>query len=640
MFHHPYHWLLPTNRRAFSTLIEHTSDIAIYGHEHVAYLRETMNRDGSSQLYLEAGVLQETDAPSESWFHVLVLNLEADKQKTVTLRWSGTRYETDLEDAWRDLSQNSLRRVKEFQFHKNYQEKLNESEFKFSTTKGDFTLEDLFIFPNLTEFSAKERLRKIDPKLGQSVELKVGSGHIVETIKREKRVIVYAPEKAGKTTLLKRLQVELLSDNFVPVYLDAIHLNVIRPEQVMVAIEGAFEKQYQTPNIEIFRQLSSERRVILVDNFHAPKMTNTSRNTLISRLNVLAGITILVSADDPTVHEMVIHRALPELANFRRFEIKSFGYSLREQLIQRWFARMDPYTSDEENRVRVCTQAGRYVNTVILAQLVTPYPFYVLMILQQLESQVGVDFSTASYSAFCELYVKQELKITNQTSGLERGMLERVLDLFAGQLFEKHQRALSKIEFYALVNKYAQDYKMQAEASRILDAFSANGILRESVEEIEFLHNYQYRYFVASNLARILEENRLDAMVKVRALVEELHLENSANIVVLLGHISRDREVVQCVLERAKRTFIDVEPCDFDRSTEFASRLTDRVPEVTLDLLEALEARQHLANQQDIQALPSSNERNMEMLIQPEADAYDSAVDEMDNTFREILLIN
>jgi hypothetical protein len=131
VFHRPPHWLEPQNRRAFIGLIERTSDIAIYGHEHVASLRDTMNRDGSSQRYIEAGVLQETYDPKVSSFHVIVLDNADKKQRVVSLSWNTDRYQTETSGSWQDSPQNSLRRVREFQFIEKQQKFLLDNEFPY-----------------------------------------------------------------------------------------------------------------------------------------------------------------------------------------------------------------------------------------------------------------------------------------------------------------------------------------------------------------------------------------------------------------------------------------------------------------------------------------------------------------------------
>jgi hypothetical protein len=229
VFHHPYGWLEPNNARDFRNLIERTSDFALTGHEHVPGVRDVSNRDGSTQHYIEGGVLQDNDDPAQSWFHVIVLDLLNNQHKTVTLTWNGERYSTSCEDAWSSIPWNSLRQRREFQFQQGYAEELDHSDFRFSTARRQFSLSDLFLYPELTVSSPRDQARRIDPKLGKPEATRVRSGQFLDFIREHRKVMLYGPEKSGKTTLSKRLQVELYEAGMVPVRLDVSRLKDLQP---------------------------------------------------------------------------------------------------------------------------------------------------------------------------------------------------------------------------------------------------------------------------------------------------------------------------------------------------------------------------------------------------------------------------
>jgi hypothetical protein len=638
MFHHPMHWLEPQNRRVFIGLLERTSDIAIYGHEHESYLRETLSRDGASQLYIEAGVLQETHDRTKSSFQVIALDLGRKFQRVISFVWDKDFYRTETEQGWRDSSQNSLRKVREFQFSPVHQQFLLDNAFPFATTKGNFTLEDLFVLPSLSEYSSRELYKKIDPKLGKPIEKQILSSRVLEVVKQEKTLLIYGSEKSGKTAFLKRLHAGLQTGNHVPVYIDLERFKTQKPDDVSAAVESIFRSQYQTPTVDRFRQLERERRVILVDNFHTTKLNSLMKDAIIERLSNFAEMVIIASADDASIHDLEIQKFQRSLQPFKRFVIMPFGFSLREKLIQKWFLKSDPYVTlapDIENR---CAQAATYVNQIISSKLIASTPLNVLMVLQQLEAHLGSNFNTATYSAFCELYVKQSLGEAAKTSNLNQGMLERILELFAYLIFETKETGIPMAKFDNLVTDYRTHYKMEVETQRILNELLVRGLVRQSMDGIEFCHNYQYRYFVASGLARLLQTNQLEANAMIQALVDDLHLENAANIIVLLGHITKDLSIVQRVFDRAKTTFIGLPSCDFDETTEFANRLTDRVPDVTVDVFNILENRQRNALVRDGE--DESNGLSSDALVKPSTEEYESSVDEMDDAMRGIFQIN
>lgn len=640
VFHHPYGWLEPNNARDFRNLIERTSDFALTGHEHVPGVRDVSNRDGSTQHYIEGGVLQDNDDPAQSWFHVIVLDLLNNQHKTVTLTWNGERYSTSCEDAWSSIPWNSLRQRREFQFQQGYAEELDHSDFRFSTARRQFSLSDLFLYPELTVSSPRDQARRIDPKLGKPEATRVRSEQFLDFIREQRKVILYGPEKSGKTTLSKRLQVELYEGGMVPVRLDASHLKDLQPAKVWKTVEEAFEEQYDK-GTEAYRQLPGEKRAFLVDNFHSEVLDHRQKEALVEQLTKLGDCVVLFSGDELAVDEFVIARSLKPLLEFKRCEIQPFGYSLRSQLIRRWYTTSDAYTSDVAALRRKCLQVEQFVNNMLGAQLITPYPFAVLIILQQIETSLGHDITSASYSAFCELYVKQQLALMSEATKIDLGTFGAVLEEFAYRLYESRQRTISRPAFEALVAEYSRSKLIRVDPQRLIDALQSRGFLRNTASGIEFLYNYQFHYFTAAHVDSLLKTDPDKGREVVAGLVENLHLENNANIVVLLGHLSKDPRIMQAVLEKARSLLEAQQACDFDRSTEFVARLTDRVPQLVYQDSDPEANHTEKLKLHDARAEGDQEARTpAETLARPDPERYDHSVDEIDETLRNFITLN
>ncbi|MWR36325.1 hypothetical protein GN073_08405, partial [Helicobacter pylori] len=155
-----------------------------------------------------------------------------------------------------------------------------------------------------------------------------------------------------------------------------------------------------------------------------------------------------------------------------------------------------------------------------------------------------------------------------------------VLEELAYRLYDSGQRTISRPAFEALVAEYSRSKLIKVDPQRLIDALQSRGFLRNIASGVEFLYNYQFHYFTAAHVDSLLKTDPDKGREVVAGLVENLHLENNANILVLLGHLSKDPRIMRAVLENARSLLGTQQACDFDRSTEFVARLTDRVPQL------------------------------------------------------------
>jgi GTPase SAR1 family protein len=151
---------------------------------------------------------------------------------------------------------------------------------------------------------------------------------VIETLIKEKYSIIYAPEKSGKTSLLKRLQNEFLNQGLIAIRLDGVNLAKHDSGKILQYIESVFSTQFETPDIEIFNQLPRERKVILLDNFHDTRLKPTFKNKIIESLRIFASIIIITSAGDIAIDELLIQKNINELRDFKKYQILPFGIAM------------------------------------------------------------------------------------------------------------------------------------------------------------------------------------------------------------------------------------------------------------------------------------------------------------------------
>ncbi|MCP5064780.1 MAG: metallophosphoesterase, partial [Ignavibacteriae bacterium] len=98
LFHHPFHWLNPTNRREFATHIHKTADFYLTGHEHESSKEKIDDLDDNTVYHIEGTVLQDSENIFKSEFHLIGFDLEKESFKIEKYFWNNNMYELSAED--------------------------------------------------------------------------------------------------------------------------------------------------------------------------------------------------------------------------------------------------------------------------------------------------------------------------------------------------------------------------------------------------------------------------------------------------------------------------------------------------------------------------------------------------------------
>jgi len=160
VFHHPYNWLPATTYRQFRAHIEETSDLILTGHEHEPDHYQKYSFKGEVNEYLEGAVFQEHGRPDRSGFHVVYLDLVAQRQRTVSFWWQNGMFVPDVhEDTWLGYKRGSRSGKRDFDLNDEFARWLEEPGACYHhPAKTNLSLSDFFVFPNLKELQFRGRM--------------------------------------------------------------------------------------------------------------------------------------------------------------------------------------------------------------------------------------------------------------------------------------------------------------------------------------------------------------------------------------------------------------------------------------------------------------------------------------------------
>lgn len=242
------------------------------------------------------------------------------------------------------------------------------------------------------------------------------------------------------------------------------------------------------------------------------------------------------------------------LAPFRWWEILPFGHLRRGELIEKWNSLGQTETIESGVLHRRNDETTRNVNSLIRRNLLPPKPFYVLTILQMLDSVMQANFELSSYGHCYQVLILQSLK--------KVGLRSQDLDPYVNYLtelayffFKTKREALTRPEFSDFKTNYSKNFVIKSH-DRVLKNLHDAEILRS--DEISLRFSYKYiLYFYA---AKYMSENLGKVEEDIQWLCEWMHLESNANVLIFLMHHSRDQRVIDEVLLREQLIFDGVPP--------------------------------------------------------------------------------
>ena len=562
LMHHPLGWFESTNARQLRSKLDEAAQIILTGHEHMslAYERTTLTTRHSA-LWIEGAVLLEENS-EQSGFNLIELDLSADRLRVYLYAWDGEIYSPQSQSDWTDFSAQNRRG--KWSVTAEFDRDLEDPGAPFTHPHvAKLTLEDLFISPDL-------RLREAEE--GQSPR-KIASAETLAFVMSAPRFLLVGAEDSGKTTFLKRLFTQLRAEGRVPLLIRGDELKRPDAQHVDRVIENAINYQYGCDLGLAFKQVERNRRVVLLDDLHRTKLNTKGMGKLLDRLGEQFG-TLVCSVDDLFEMNLTASSAGAEILQaFVVGELREFGYQLRGALIERWVRLGREESLSDVEADHEVMRVERQLDALIGKSLFPAYPLFILTVLQTIEAMSGLQ--TAQVGTYGYVY---ESLITKRLSGSRDISLDtkyNFLAFIANALFAQGQRTMSRLEMEGLTRRYFDQYRVQLAADKLLAEFVSAGLMIRSGDDYSFRYKYIYYYFVGRYFAYGLEDPDLeqDLRARIEALIANIHVEESANVILFLLYQTKDRGVIDTLFKKAEELHGSVQPVNFDGDVQFVEQL-------------------------------------------------------------------
>ncbi|QNK89871.1 metallophosphoesterase [Sporosarcina sp. resist] len=580
LLHHPTHWLNPVNKREVDAVLRENSDIILTGHEHESTHTKGSNLQGDETLYFEAAALQ-TNFPDESSFTILHLDLTKNHLSKNDFIWCPENEIYFKNDIIINEEINIAKTLKKngFYFKSEFETWLHEPGImiKHPRIADEILLGDIYVFQDaeILDIEDKDPSSKI---INLSTLLKFN----------DNKVMIIGPENYGKTAFCKRYILEAFQQGYVPVLINGDRLNKTSIGEIKRSILVEFTKQYGEQKKEEFSQLEKERIILIIDDVNKSPLNAKHRIKLLNEINEHYLNVIITSSEFIKYEELLVEteKAIYK-DDFTFMEMLPLGNELRGELIKTWNEIGDTGTSDEDEKIKRINRCETILRTMIGNNYVPSLPFFVLTILQTVESGDS-NLKDSAYGYYYEYLIRNQLlniRLTNEDMNTFNNYIAHLAFTF----FTEKTSYMSRTELKNFHEQYKVEYAVTAEFNIFLKMLLDTSIITEFGSTFSFKYKYIYYYFAAKYLSDNLTEPEI--VNRVSEMCGKLYNEEYSNIIMFLSHLSKNPVILTNVLASAKNIFKKYIPSKLDEDVQSLNKLAVNIPELVIENRNVLEER-------------------------------------------------
>lgn len=610
IIHHPFNWNAPQNSHSLINHLKNTSDFILTGHEHQfsRYLND--NFEGNYTEFIESAALQDDDSFEKSNFNIMTIDFENEQHLVTQFEFNGKFYKSlNEEENWNKIKRD--RNLEEQIFN------INQTTINFITKpganftnkrKGILTLRDIYVFPDLKTIN-------YTPSTTNTFNKFINSKKLLNFSNNEFKFVFTGDERSGKTSLCKMIYKISFENKIIPIYLKGSDINNTSPNDIHKIISKAFKKQYDG-DIELFKQTDNSKKLIIVDDFDKSKLKPTHRNNFLNNISNIYSKIIVTGTDLILLLDFLSKKknTVEELKSYNHFEIIQFGPKLRDKLIRKWL-NINIEDDDlilEESVYKELDYVTTSIKTVIGKNFIPSYPFFLLTLLQAYESGKQHDLSASQYGSYYELLINLSLhKIDKKQEVIT--FYDNLLVEFCYFLYKKELIEISKERFNQFFEKFKKDFDIDnfLGSNSIIDNLVNARILKQDNQQVSVCYDFIYYYYIAKCLRDTLHSNK-ETKKEVGELIDNIHNEKSANILMFLTHLSNDPYIYNLLKKKAKSIFSEFEISKLENDITEINELVEEIPQLILETKSIEDARKEKLEKQDSSELVEKYSENNE----------------------------
>lgn len=556
-FHHPLSWLEPNNQKDIRNYLRKNFDIIITGHEHLHDSFQIVSQN-STLFVLESMPLDDHTVTHNGFFTFQVTQDNIILEKFI-FNGSKLAYPSAPETISYKKTVDEQYGLLNSEFHKS----LYEHGTGFThPDKEELTLDDIFIYPNLRDLSPNNRVSE-----------RISSSRLIDN-DLGKKIMLIGEECIGKTTLLKKLYLDLVNRKEHPIFINASETNKLKKFDGR-RLNKIVQDQYSNFDLHSLIQ-EHQNRFVFIDNFDQLSGDEKSKEGFITFIeSIFQNVIVSVSDSFDFSHADFLGTRISE-NTYARYEILRFGHRLRYELILRWNGLKESSIANDRNKeIAQVDHHHRTISRVLGKNYIPSTPLFLLTVLQSMDSDNHVDINTSSYGYYYQYLITTSLG----AASVKKESLDEIfnyikeLSIFLYKRSKKQEHIDTLWEF----NKtFCDEYDLKIDFSSRMSLLEKARIIDVSDKYVKFKYPYIYYFFIAKYFSETI--NKPDTKTIIDEMINNLHHKKNMNILMFLTHHSRDENILDRICERASKIFKEYSAADLAAGAKCIDQMIDQVP--------------------------------------------------------------
>lgn len=418
--------------------------------------------------------------------------------------------------------------LKEEHFHNSsFLEWLNDTEVVLKSRAAEvIELDDIYIYPDLRSLDSDD-----------DSFLEISSAQLSET---EGYTLVLGEEQSGKSALAKSLYKDAFMNGKKPIFVDAESLN---ESDIVKLCDKSIKNQYI--KIGSLSEIALTERFLIIDNFASISLNNKHQNILLDSIEKEFSVCVILASDS-------FQYVIPDIEGMARFSVKEIlplGNFKREKLIEKWVSVGRDKEIDEAELFYNVDELKTRMDSLVRRSVIPPKPIYLLSLLQIFEAYTAQQIDLTSFGHCYQYLVYQALEKAD-ISGKDIDKYMNVMTEFAWSQFENGGE-LSQEALTIFFKKYSETY-LAIDEEKVIGRLVNCSILSRNENGYKFKYPYIYYFFASKYISEQYNKSD-DVRRSFIYLLENLHKEDCANIIVFITHHTKDAwildEIQVCMMD-------------------------------------------------------------------------------------------
>ena len=408
-----------------------------------------------------------------------------------------------------------------------------------ASISGNFTAElkllDLFVYPSLRAHLVKSGDRRF-----------VSAEILSEMMVEEKCVQLIGAEQSGKTSLCKKLCVDLMNKGYYPVLLGGADRHAGKLEN---RIERLIKATYKNG-----LYVDQDRIVLILDDFHKARKPSSILEELESFKRIIIVVDDLYGLD--ISNSAKLNRYVP-------YEIIPLSAKKRDELIQKWISFQRRNLEPDADNYQKLDRLTEHVNIVLgktFGRGVMPsYPFFVLSIIAVVDVAGNPIQQEITSQGYCyQALVYLSLRKAQVKSEEMDAYIHFLTSLAYDTYIVRKDFAKDELEDYFI--SYRRRYNLPVEFEEIMDNLSKAHIYKKNSYGLYgFTQRYMQYYFTAKYFAE--HQSEVVCKSEYDKLMGDLCRSSNAYVAVFMAHHSRNISHLENLSVIAESMLSTQKPC-------------------------------------------------------------------------------